>query len=218
MGLITIDVCIGDTLQAIDEIFARHGLARAKVWESLEHQLQAVEVTVGSLDSIYLNLLAEIENIFAQPKPSAERITNIISQANTYCTNEMLTLSLVDARGEIQSAAFNRTLKHRRYRVLCSTLRSIDDPLGKYIERLKHLQAADAPEAPAHDQQWDLRTVLELLKSMNAQLANHGDTGKDLSTVGEACEEAIRNYNRALSLVLTQLIGHAKQDLALDRL
>lgn len=218
MALIAIDVSIGDTLRAIDEIFAHHGLARAEMWQSLEQQLQSVELTVGSLDSMYFSLLGEIEDIFAQPKPSPKRITDVISQASTYCTNEMLTLRLVDARGEIQAAAFNKTLKHRRYRVLSSTLRSIDDPLGKYIERLEHLQATDSPEVPTQDQQWDLRAVLELLKFMNAQLAKHGDTGKGHLNIKEACEEAIRNYNRAVSLALTQLIGHARQDLALDHL
>lgn len=68
------------------------------------------------------------------------------------------------------------------------------------------------------DNEWDLRTVLALLNSGGRHLAEQGDVNKDAPNPGEACEEAIRNYNRALSLALAQLIGHARQDLAMDRL
>jgi hypothetical protein len=36
--------------------------------------------------------------------------------------------------------------------------------------------------------------------------------------LSEACEEVTRNYDRALSLVLVQLLSHARQDLAMERL
>jgi hypothetical protein len=218
MASIAIDVGIADTLRATNEILARHECERATVWEALGDQLQAVLLAVGDLDRVYFSLLAEIEDIFEKPEPSPERIAAVIDQAQRYCTDETLTLSLVAWRGAIQAAAFNRALRHRRYRDLASTLRSIDDPLQRYIERLMHLQAGTVPRIPAEDNEWDLRTVLELLRSGGHHLAEQGDVNKDASNPGEACEEAIRNYNRALSLALAQLIGHARQDLAMDRL
>jgi len=230
---IAVDVGIGDTLRAINEILARRESERATVWESLEHQLQAVSLTVGDVDRMYLTLLAEIEDIFMQPPPSGERITAVIGQATTYCIDGRLTLHLAEWRAAIQGAAFNRALKHRRYRPLASALRSIDDPLGRYIERLYRLQdenasnvrellqsmqAKNITENAVADQQWDLRTVLELLKLVAVRLVQKGKISEGLPDPAEACEEAMRNYNRALSLVLAQLIGHARQELAMESL
>jgi hypothetical protein len=232
MAPIAIDVGVGDTLQAIDKILARRESERDTVWDSLERHLEAVSLTVGELDRMYFALLAEIEDIFAQPQPSRERTDTVIGQASTYCTNGRLTLRLAEWRGVIQGAAFNRILKRRRYRILASTLRSIDDPLRRYVERLYHLQGEEVlnvsslvqpeqtgnnSESLVYDQQWDLRTVLELLKLMAAQPAEN-QFGEGLMDPSEACEEAIRNYDRALSLALVQLIGHARQDLAMERL
>jgi hypothetical protein len=217
MTPVAIDVGIGDTLRAINDILARRGSERATVWESLDAELRAVMRMVEDLDHMYLALLAEIEDTFAKLKPSPDRINDALHQATTYCTNESLTLHLVEARGEIQAAAFNRALKHRRYRYLASTLRSIDDPLGKYIDRLSRLQSDDTPKIPGQDDQWDLRTVIALLELVRTD-AERGDTNKCLPDPKDACEEAIRNYNRALSLALATLIGHARQDLAMDRL
>jgi hypothetical protein len=60
--------------------------------------------------------------------------------------------------------------------------------------------------------------VLELLKSMAAQLVEDDKSGEGLADPKEACEEAFRNYDRALSLTLGHLIGHARQDLAMEGL
>jgi hypothetical protein len=233
MAPIAIDIGIGDTLQAINTILARRENERATVWDSLACQLEAVSLTVGELDRMYFVLLAEIEDVLAQAQPSRERLDAVIDQASTYCTDGRLTLRLVEWRGIIQSAAFNRALKHRRYRVLASTLRSIDDPLGRYIERLYRLQheyasgvsefarpiqTGDTPESCAHDQQWDLVSVLDLLRSVAVQLVEADKLGQDLADPKEACEEAIRNYDRAVSLALVHLIGFARQDLAMERL
>lgn len=233
MAPIAIDIGIGDTLQAVDGILARRGSERAAVWQSLGNQLQAALETVGELDGMYYALLAEIEDIFEDSPLSPERITNVIDQTDIYCTDERLIGRLVEWRGAIQAAAFNHALKQRRYRDIAATLRSIDDPLGRYIERLWHLQDEDissvrerlqqigtgkVSEVPAPDQRWDLRTVLELLKLVAAHLADDGQYGEGLPNPAEACEEAVRNYDRALYLALAALIGHARQDLAMDRL
>lgn len=231
MAPIAIDVGIGDTLQAINGILARRDSERATVWDSLAYHLEAVSFAVGDLDRMYFAVLAEIENVFAEPKPSPERIEAVIAQATTYCTDGRLALRLDEWRGVIESAAFNRALKHRRYRTLTSTLRSINDPLSRYIQRLYHLQDGssskvdglvypvqtnDTPESLPYDRQWNLRTVLGLLKLVAFRLSedDFGDGAADLS---EACEQAIRNYDRALSLALVHLIGHARQDLAMER-
>jgi|SRR5579863_1007398 len=233
MAPIAIDVGIGETLQAIESILARREQERATVLVALASQLEAVSLTVGDLDRMYFALLAEIEDIFVQPEPSRERLEAVIDQASTYCTDGRLALRLAEWRGIIQSAALNRALKHRRYRVLASALRSIDDPLGRYIERLYRLQheyasgiskfarpmqTGNIPESPSRDQQWDLTTVVELLKFIVARLVEDDKPGKDLVDPKEACEEAIRNYDRALSLALAHLIGFARQDLAMEGL
>jgi len=218
MVSIAIDVGIANTLHAIDEIMVRHESEEVTVWDSLGDQLQAVLLTVGDLDRMYFALLAEIEDIFEQPELSPGRINEVIGQARQYCADEQLTLRLVEWRGAIQATAFNETLKHRRYRDLASTLRSIDDPLERYIARLWRLQTENAPEVPAENKLWDLRTVLVLLTLISDRVTGPGAMDKALPSPRKACEEAIRNYNRALSLALAQLIGHARQDLAMDRL
>jgi len=129
----------------------RRDCEKVTVWDSLGDQLQAVLLTVGDLDRMHFVLLAEIEDIFEQPELSPERINEVIGQARRYCADEKLTLRLVEWRGAIQATAFNEALKHRRYRDLASTLRSIDDPLVRYIARLWRLQAENAPEVPAEN-------------------------------------------------------------------
>jgi hypothetical protein len=233
MAPIAIDVGIGDTLQAINTILARRGHDRSAVFDSLACDLEAVSLAVGELDRMYFALLAEVEDIFAKPEPSRGRLDAVINQASIYCTDGRLTLRLVEWQGKIQGAAFNGALKHRRYRVLASTLRSIDDPLSRYIERLYRLQdgydndvsrfvrpvqTEGNPEIPTPDRKWDLTTVLGLLKSVAARLGEENSLGEGLADPREACEEAIRNYDRALSLALVHLIGFARQDLAMERL
>ena len=233
MDPIAIDVGIGETLQAINSIMARRENERATVWDSLACQLEGVSLTVGELDSMYFRLLAEIEDVLAQAQPSRERLDAVIDQAGTYCTDGRLTLRLTEWQGMIQGAAFNRALKDRRYRALASTLRNIDDPLGRYVQRLYHLQqeytggisefarptqAAVTTESSARDQQWDLAAVVVLLKSAMTQLPEGDKLGDGLADPKEACEDAIRNYDRALSLTLGHLIGHARQDLAMEGL
>jgi hypothetical protein len=232
MAPIAIDVGIGETLQAISGIMARRQDERTTVWDSLACQLEAVSLTIGELDRMYFALLAEMEDIFEQAPLPRERLDAIIDQASTYCTDGRLTLRLAEWQGIIQSAAFNRVLKHHRYRVIASTLRSIDDPLGRYIKRLYRLQdeytsgvseyaqllqTGGVPDSSARDRRWDLAAVLELLKSV-ASLGEDDKPVEGIADPSEACEEAIRNYDRALSLALGHLIGHARQDLAMERL
>jgi hypothetical protein len=229
---VTIGVGIGDTLQAIDELLARRESDRVTVWDSLSSHLEAVSLTVGNLDSLYLTVLAEIEYVFAQPKPPREQIDAAIVQASAYCTDGRLTLRLSEWRGIIQGAAFNRALKQRKYRVLASALRSIDEPLERYIKRLHHLQdaserardmtylmhASDVTETLPRDRKWDLSTVLSLLKMLASQLGEDGRFDDSFPNPREACEEAFRNYDHHLSLNLVQLIGHARQSLSMERL
>jgi hypothetical protein len=141
---IAIDVGIGDTLDAIDAILARREHERDTVWDELACQLEAVSLTVADLDRMYFALLAEIERLIAKALPSTQQLAWVIRQGRTYCTDGRLTQRLAGWRGTIQSAAYNHHLKQRRYRTLSSTLRSIDDPLKRYIERLYLLQSAGA--------------------------------------------------------------------------
>ena len=233
MAPISIDIDIASTIQAVDGILAHREGERITIWELLEHQLQAVSLTVGNLDRMYYRLLAEVEHIFEQQQLSLDRIADVIDQASAYCNDERLLLRLVEWRGMIQSAAFNHALDQRRYRDLASLLRSIDDPMERYIERLyrlqdentkdireflRRMQTTNTPEVPTHNQRWDLRAVLELLKLVITHLTEYGQIGEDLPNPGDACEEAVRNFDRALALVLVQLIGRAREDIAMERL
>jgi hypothetical protein len=211
MNPIAIDLDIGNTLEAINAILARRDSERATVWDSLSCRLEAVSFAVGDLDRMYFAVLAEIENIFAEPKPAPERIDAAIAQATIYCTDGRLALRLDEWRGVIEAAAFNHALKHRRYRTLASVLRSLNDPLNRYIQRLYHLQggssandlmhpvqASGAPESFLEYRRWNLRTVLDLLKEVAFQRLEDesAERGADLR---EASEQAIRNYDRAIS-------------------
>jgi hypothetical protein len=233
MAPIAIDVGIGNTLQAINTILARRESERGTMWDTLADQLEAVSLTVGELDHMHFALLAEMEKVFAEPKPSRARIDAVIEQAGTFCTDGRLTIRVAEWRGVVQAAAFNHALKHRRYRILTSTLRSIDDPLRRYIERLgflqeggasdvreltQQVQTGDTSGTRVRDQQWNLRTVLELLKLMAVQLEEDDTFREGLVDPEEACEEAFRNYDRALALTLGHLIGLARQDLAMESL
>ena len=219
MAPIAIDVGIGDTLKAINDILERRHVEHGEVWSALAGYLEAVSLAVGDLDRMYFSILAEIENILAQPKPRLERIESLIAQATIYCTDGRLTVRLAEWRGMIEAAAFNHTLTHRRYRTLASTLRSIDGPLRRYIQRLYHLETSggdvgcaaypqfgDTPEPVPDGRKWDLRTVLDLLKAEAPQLAREDQHPNDTFGISQACEDAIRNYDRALSLALAQLM------------
>jgi len=65
-----IDIGIGDTLEAINGILVRVHTERGEMWSSLAGHLEAVSLAVGDLDRMYFAVLAEIENVFAQPKPA----------------------------------------------------------------------------------------------------------------------------------------------------
>jgi hypothetical protein len=225
---IAIDLDIGNTLQAVSGILARRDSERATVWDSLAYHLEAVSFAVGDLDRMYFSILAEVQNVFAEPKPSHESIETVIARATIYCTDGRLALRLDEWQGLIEGAAFNRELKHRKYRTLVSTLRSIDDPLKRYIQRLYHLQSSvsdpinsaqtdDATEPVPDDRVWNLRTVLLLLKSIAVHVPDD-ELMEGATDPIEACEQAMRNYDRALSLSLVHLIGYARQDLAMETL
>lgn len=230
MSLIAIDVDIAGTLQVIDKILTRRESEHATVWKSLGDKLQAVSLTVGQLDNMYYTVLAEMNEIFSQSKPDTKCIHDVVKQAQAYCTNTKLAFCLQEWRGEIQAAAYDHTLKHHRYRELASTLRSIDGPLGKFIDRLSSLQSpdtsdvregseriqtSDTPEVSTDDQQWDLKTVLEAVKSAYEHPVAQEQGSESRPNLADACEEAIRNYDRALSPTLALLIGHAQQELAM---
>jgi hypothetical protein len=140
MTPVAIDLDIGNTLQVINAIMARRDSERATMWDSLASNLEAVSFAVGDLDRMYFVILAKIDNVFAESKPSPEHIETAIAQATIYCTDGRLALRLDEWRGGIEGAAFNHALKHRRYRTLVSVLRSINDPLKGYFQRLYHLQ------------------------------------------------------------------------------
>jgi hypothetical protein len=89
---------------------------------------------------------------------------------------------------------------------------------GGSVSDVAYPQFGDAPDSLPHDRKYDLRTVLELLKSAASQLSQDDQLSDGVADLSEACEEDTRNYDRALSLVLVQLLSHARQDLAMERL
>jgi hypothetical protein len=214
MTAIGIDLDIGDTVRAIDEILARRASAETTVWDSLRDELEAIAHTTMALDEMYLSLLTEIEDIAAQADPSAERIAAVLRQGHLYCSSRDLVGRLVELQAAVQVAAFHDDLKRRRYREISSTLHSIDSRLGTYIARLRRFQNGEDPEAQGKGKHCDLRMLLDLL----ARQAPFGLRTDDEISVIDACEEAIRNFDGALSEDLWSLIGRARQQLAMARL
>jgi hypothetical protein len=208
MTAVGIDLDIGDTVRAIDELLARRASAEATVWNSLRDELEAVARTTMALDDMYLSLLVEIEDIARQAEPSSDRIAAVIRQGHMYCSDRHLLGRLVELQAAIRVAAFHHDLDRRRYRELASTLRSIDGRLGTYIARLRRFQTGEDPDSPAEGPRWDLRRLLELLARDDSPGAS-----SDALPITHACEEAIRNFDSALSENLLSLIGRAKQQL-----
>jgi hypothetical protein len=209
MTAIGIDLDIGDTVRAVDEILARHTSAEATIWDSLCDELEAIARIAMALDDMYLSLIVEIENIAGQPGPSPERIAIAIQQGRIYCSDRHLLGRLVELRAAIKVAAFHHDLHRRRYREIASTLRSIYERLGTYIVRLRRFQDGDDQESPGDRPRWDLKRLLDLLGRGNSA-ATGADDGVQID---DACEEAIRNFDSALSEHLLSLIGRARQQL-----
>jgi hypothetical protein len=214
MTAIGIDLDIGDTVRAVDEILARRASAETAVWDTLRDELDAIAQTTMALDDMYLSLLTEIEDIVRQPEPSPERIATVIRQGQIYCSDRNLLGRLIELRGAIGVAAFHDDLKRRRYREISSTLRSIDVRLGAYIARLRRFQNGEGSEGEVEGSRWDLKSLLDLL-ARKASLSLHA--ADEIPTM-QACEEAIRNFDSALSEDLWSLIGRARQQLAMARL
>jgi hypothetical protein len=141
MAITNIDLGIADTIRAVDEILSRQEARRETAWEFLADQLEAVSKTVSDLDTMYLGLLAEFEDVLMHSPPSRDRLDAAIHQTRTYLTDERLPSRLSEWRGAIEAAAFHPALKHRKYRPLASALLSIEHALGTYIDRLERLQA-----------------------------------------------------------------------------
>lgn len=214
MTAIGIDLDIGDTVRAIDDILARRGLAEASVWEYLRTELEAITQATTALDDMYVSLLVEIEDIVGQQEPSAERIAAVIRQGHSYCSDRKLLGRLIELRSAVRVAAFHDDLKRRRYREIASTLRSIDTRLGTYIARLQRFQSGEDSDAQHEGTSWDLKSLLDLL----ARKASVGLRAGDETAFRQDCEEAIRNFDGALSDDLWSLIGRARQQLAMARL
>lgn len=214
MTAIGIDLDIGDTVRAIDEILARRASAETTVWDSLRDELDTIAQTTMALDDMYLSLLTEIEDIIGQPEPSAERVAEVIRQGRIYCSDRKLLGRLIQLQAAVRVAAFHEDLKRRRYREISSTLRSIDARLGIYIARLRRFQNGEDSEAQDKGSRWDLKSLLDLL----ARKASLGLRADDEIPSTQACEEAIRNFDGALSEDLWSLIGRARQQLAMARL
>jgi hypothetical protein len=211
MTAIGIDLDIGDTVRAVDEILARRASAETAVWDTLRDELDAIAQTTMALDDMYLSLLIEIEDIVRQPEPSPERIAVVIRQGQIYCSDRNLLGRLIELRAAVGVAAFHDDLKRRRYREISSTLRSIDVRLGTYIARLRRFQNGEGSGAQNERSRWDLKSLLDLL-ARKASLSLHAS---DEIPAMQACEEAIRNFDSALSEDLWSLIGRARQQLAM---
>jgi hypothetical protein len=214
MTAIGIDLDIGDTVRAIDEILARRASAETSVWDSLRDELDAIAHTTMALDDMYLSLLTEIEEIAGQPGPSEERIAAVTRQGHLYCNDRNLLGRLVELQAAVRVAAFHEDLKRRRFREISSTLRSIDARLGTYIARLGRFQNGEDSEAQDKGSHWDLKSLLNLLR----RKATPDLSADDRIPIMQACEEAMRNFDGALSEDLWSLIGRAKQELAMVRL
>lgn len=211
---IGIDLDIGDAVRAIDEILARRSSVETTVWDSLRDELDAIGQTTMALDDMYLSLLTEIEDIVRQPESSAERVAAVTRQAHLYCNDRNLLGRLIELQAAVRVAAFHEDLKRRRYREISSTLRSIDARLGTYLARLGRFQSGKDAETHDKGSHWDLMTLLDLLR----RTVPLGVPADDDTPILQACEEAIRNFDGALSEDLWSLIGRAKQQLAMARL
>jgi hypothetical protein len=229
MAAIGIDIGIADTLRAIDGILEHREARRDSVWDSLAAQLQAVVKTVSDLDQMYLSLLGEIEAVF-EVSPSPERVATVVHEARAYMRDDQLLMKLMQWQGVIRSAAYSRELNQRRYRDLASALRSIHDQLGRYITRLEGLQTDGPPNYPEgvstqadsdvpSSQRWNLRTLLELIRAWQDDYDAGDEVAiRNVQGLLDACEQAIRNYDRSPSHGLAQLVGQATEELALSRL
>lgn len=213
MAITNIDLGIADTIRAVNEILSRREARRETTWEFLVDQLEAVSKTVSDLDTMYLGLLAEIEDVLMNSPPSRDRLDAAIHQSRTYLTDERLPLCLSDWRGAIEAAAFHPALKHRKYRPLASALLSIEHSLGIYIDRLERLQAGETDRGRP-----DLRGMQVQLEVIATDLDSGKCSDEHLSEARESCEQAIRTYTRALASTLVQLIGNARGDIALAHL
>jgi hypothetical protein len=213
LAIIDINLDIGDTIRAIDEILARGQTRQETAWEFLADQLEAVAKTVSDLDTMYLRLLGEIEDILMHSPLSRDRLDAAIQQIRTYRTDERLFGRLSEWRGIVEAAAFQPALKHRKYRSLASTLLSIDHALGIYIDRLGRVQAGETDHGRP-----DLSGMQVQLEAIAVELDSDERSGELLSEARESCEQAIRTYTRALASALAQLIGNARGDIALAHL
>jgi hypothetical protein len=214
MTAIGIDLDIGDAVKAIDDMMERRASAETTVWESLRVSLEAIGQAIMALDEMYLSLLAEIEDISQQSQPSADRIAAVLRQGRSYCSDRKLLARLIELRASVSVAAFHDDLKRRRYRDIASTLRSIDTRLGTYIERLQRFQEGNLAETPHQGGRWDLKSLLDIL-AKKSSLDLRADDGTPIT---QACEDAIRNFDGALSADLWSLIGRARQQLTMARL
>ena len=214
MTAIGIDLDIGDAVKAIDDIMERRASAATTVWESFRVSLEAIGQAIMALDDMYLSLLTEIEDIARQPQPSAERIAAVLREGRNYCSDRKLLGRLIELRASVSVAAFHDDLKRRQYREISYTLRSIDIRLGTYIAQLQRFEEGNVVDTRHEGARWDLKSLLDLLAEKSS-LELRAD---DRTPITRACEDAIRNFDGALSADLWTLIGRARQQLTMARL
>ena len=214
---ISVDIGTSGALALIDHALTRRHDDRVSLWEALRAELQALSVAINTLDSLYVSLLGEFDDIARRREVSRIDLEAALREARRYCRDRQLMNRIVQLRAGIGVAAESEDLKKKRprerYRELAKTLKSIDERLGSYLNRQHRITQGSRVDSEEGTERTDLRRILDTFEPLISS-----EFEIDAELLRELSEEAIRNSDSDLSEDLLGLIGKAQEQLSFLRL
>lgn len=192
---VSVDLGIGECIRVIDSINGRRAKRKEDFLADLCDDLDAVEQVVKTLDDLFIALVGGFAD--ASIVDDSALLKAHMEQTMVYFRSRNLLPILEDLRGRISGSAYDRRLKHRRYRDLVSTLRALEKRLDSYREELGKGSMTFVGQA----NELNLMSLWE--KADDDSL--YGDI-----TLIELAEEVFRNHDFDLSDSIHRLAGGAK--------
>ena len=193
---INIDVGIGDTIRAVNEILAKPKEALTKKQDEtlarLHQQLEVILKIVTKLESLFIEVLRGFKNDAILREPNALKAH--LSQTKTFLESRELLPYLDTAIGAVEAAAFSPRFEVADYQGLVEGLRELRAKLQLFRGALGR-GGLTGPGLPQ---------LMQLCYLAEQQLVKNGPVDQ---TIPQVAQQAFDNYDWRLSSDIRKLIG-----------
>jgi hypothetical protein len=197
---------LGRIAEAVERILARRAGREQETWANLADDLEAVVLIAGRINTLYVDLLADIQSSAETTDDGADEQADPIQEVRVFLRDDHLIGLLTELHGRVQAASQNRNLRRRRFREVVAALRGLERAIDAYLNHLRAVQGSEAQTDSQGARLWNLSDVLKALEGHEQELS-----------VPALCEEAIRNRRNDLTYAIDHLAGVATQHIRFRR-